>query len=164
MKTDDYRKWRGRWWSSLAHQHMCCTHKCSSPHPGRWQAGWWADCQPTRRSARLSPGMGALSWGHFAWQKRPLLWSLPAGGCVSKWPARPFQAAHRNTRGRLSFPSRLSCCGRLWLVLEAERGHNTGKNNRWRWNRRTWIQRENKLDGLHSVMWGSWRETRLWKL
>lgn len=99
---------------------MYCTHKCSSPHPGRRQAGWWADCQTKRRLARLSPGMGALSWGHFAWQKKPLLWSLPAGGCVSKWPAPPFRAAHRNTRGRLSFPSRLSGCGRLWLVLEAK--------------------------------------------
>lgn len=143
MKTD-YRRWRGRRWSSLAHQHMCWTHKCSSPRPGWQRAEWWADCQTTRRSARLCPGMGALSWGHFAWQKRPLLWSLPAGGRVSKRSAPPFQEAHRNTRGRLSFPSRRSCCGPLWLVLEAERGHNIGKNNNRLWKRRTWIQKENK--------------------
>lgn len=154
-KSDFYQKWRGRRWRFLAHQNMCGRRKCNSLHPGWRQAEWWADCQTTRGSARLSPGTGALSWGHFAWQKRPLPWSLPAQGCVSTWPARPFQAAHRNTRGTPSFPSLPSCCGRLWLVLEEGKRPQQWESIKDEGEKKCTETDQENLDSSYSVTWGS---------
>lgn len=109
---------------------------CSSPRPGWWQAGWWAHYGIGRHSARLSPGMEALSWGRFALQRRLPLWILLAQNCVSIWSAAPFQANRRSTWRRPSCHSLLSCCFQRWLALGVKRAHHPEKE--W------WMRRKDK--------------------
>ena len=134
-----YHRWRDKLWRSSAHRGVCWTGRCSSLHPGWWPAGWWADCRTGRRSATLSPGMEALSWGHCALQRRRPLWLLLVQRCVSILSAPPFQAIHRSTRERPSCHSLLFCCLQRKYALGINRLRRKDKKG-------TGKQRGEKLD------------------